>query len=116
MRTQLLYTILFAISIFFSCDKKIILPTGWEEIPGEYEGEAYYISGDDMYIFSKSINVNSMGDNLYSVKLDENDTLNLPVVLYLKVTNVERKRVLFEIVDDPYLRTDNDEDRYHSRV
>ena len=99
---------------FFSCTEpmeEIILPEGWEKIPGEYQGSVSKTNKNpphERIYYKKPFNaIIASIDNYYTIEFEKNDSIQLPI-LNLEVIDSEQQYVYFDIVDTPGYIADND--------
>jgi len=100
-------------SLISSCtepEEDIILPEGWEKIPGEYQGT---VSKTNIYPPHEQIFIDPFEativrvDNYYSIEFEKNAAIQLPK-LNLEVIDSELSYIYFNIVDAPGYIADND--------
>lgn len=87
-------------SLISSCnEEEIILPEGWENIPGVYEGELSkenkYPPHDRIYIRSINATVSRIND-YYSIEFEKNNSIQIPI-LNLDVIGSEYHSIYFDM-------------------
>ena len=107
------FLVILSFSLVSNCTdpvEEIVLPEGWENIPGVYKGainkQNKYPPHDKIYIKPFKATIVNIGD-YYSIEFEKNDSIQLPK-LSLEVFDSRQHYIYFDIMDTPDYITDND--------